>query len=184
MATAVEKPAKRWTYEEYYRLSDDQRYEIIEGNLLMVPAPDTWHQNWVGELHLIIRQHLSASNAGKVLLSPVDVVLNPENTVQPDLVFIAQANLHIIQHRAVFGAPDLAVELLSPSTAARDRSAKKELYARFGVKEYWIGDPVRKSLEVLTLKGTQYDLFCSAEQHGKIRSLVLPDLEFDIAQLG
>src|SRR6478672_3806972 len=82
----LEKQAKRWTYEEYYRLNDDQRYEIIDGNLVMAPAPDTWHQSWIGELHMILQNHVKGRRLGKVFVSPVDVVLDSENTVQPDLV--------------------------------------------------------------------------------------------------
>ena len=96
MAIAVEKQARRWTYEEYCKLDDDQRYEIIDGNLLMAPAPDTWHQSWVGELHLILHEHLKARKLGRVFVSPVDVVLDSQNTVQPDLVVILSPNLGII----------------------------------------------------------------------------------------
>src|SRR5712691_6090260 len=103
MAAVLEKQGRRWTYEEYYKLDDDQRYEIIDGNLLMAPAPDTWHQSWIGELYTILRNHVQSRKLGKVFVSPVDVVLNPENTVQPDLVFVSSANLDIIQHRAIFG---------------------------------------------------------------------------------
>src|SRR6266699_890197 len=133
MAEVLEKQARRWTYEEYYKLDDDQRYEIIDGNLLMAPAPDTWHQSWIGELYAILRAHVTKHNLGKVFMSPVDVVLDVENTVQPDIVFIASANLQIIQRRAIFGVPDLLVELVSPSSVRRDRYDKKTLYARFGV---------------------------------------------------
>ncbi len=183
MATVLEKQAKRWTYEEYYRLDEDQRYEIIQGNLLMAPAPDTGHQSWVGELHIILQTHVKNRKLGKVFLSPVDVVLDPENTVQPDLVFVSSANLGIIQHRGIFGTPDLLIELISPSSVRRDRYDKKELYARFGVKEYWIGDPANKALEVLTLKEGRYELHCCAEENGKIGSLILAGLEFDLPEI-
>ena len=178
MAVVLEKQAKRWTYEEYYRLDDDQRYEIIDGNLLMAPAPDTWHQSWIGELHMILQNHVKG--LGKVFVSPVDVVLDSENTVQPDLVFVSSDNLGIIQRRAIFGTPDLLVELVSPSSVRRDRYDKKELYARFGVKEYWISDPANKTLEVLTLKEGRYALHCCAEEKGKLTSLILVGLEFDL----
>src|SRR5580765_5718461 len=135
MAAVLEKQAKRWTYEEYYRLNDDQRYEIIDGNLLMAPAPDTWHQSWIGELHIILQNHVKGRRLGKVFVSPVDVVLDSENTVQPDLVFVSSANLGIIQQPAIFGTPDLLVELVSPASVRRDRYDKRELYARFGVNE-------------------------------------------------
>ncbi len=183
MAAVLEKQAKRWTYEEYYRLDDDQRYEIIDGNLLMAPAPDTWHQSWIGELYVILRTHVQKRELGKVFVAPVDVVLDVENTVQPDLVFIAKANLGIIKQRAIFGTPDLLIELISPSSVRRDRYDKKELYARFGVKEYWIGDPANKSLEILTLKEGRYELHCAAEVKGRLTSLVFAGLEFDLTEI-
>src|SRR5205085_10004441 len=98
-------------------------------------------------------------------------------------VFISTANLSIIQHRAIFGTPDLLVELVSSSSVRRDRYEKKELYARFGVKEYWIGDPANKALEALTLKNGRYDLHCCAKGKGKLDSLVLAGLEFDLTEI-
>ena len=183
MAAVLEKQAKRWTYEEYYRFDDDQRYEIIHGNLLMAPAPDTWHQDWSRELTVILAGCVKRTKLGTVFAAPVDVVLDAENTVQPDLVFVSSANLGIIQQRAIFGTPDLLVELVSPASVRRDRYDKKELYARFGVKEYWIGDPANNTLEVLTLKKDRYELHCCAEEKAKLTSLVLAGLEFDLSAI-
>ncbi len=183
MASVLEKQAKHWTYEEYYQLGDDQRYEIIEGELLMAPAPDTWHQNWILELVAILREHVRKYKLGRVFVSPVDVVFDPENTVQPDIVLVTAANARIIQRQAIFGVPDLLVELVSPSSVRRDRYDKKSLYARFGVKEYWIGDPANQALEILTLKEGAYELHCCAEKKGKLTSLVLPGLEFDLSEI-
>src|SRR5438477_2439237 len=182
MAVA-EKSARRWAYEEYYRLNDDQRYEIIDGDLLMAPAPDTWHQSWLGSLFRVLDAHICKQNLGKLFVSPVDVVLSPENTVQPDLVFISTDNLRIVQRRAIFGAPDLLVELISPSSVRRDRYDKKRLYATFGAKEYWIGDPANKALEILSLKEGRYQLHCVAEERGKLMSPVLSGLEFDLTDI-
>jgi Uma2 family endonuclease len=183
MAAVLEKQAKRWTYEEYYRLDDDQRHEIIDGNLLVAPALDTWHQSWIGDLYALLRTHVVRNKLGKVFMSPVDVVLDPENTVQPDIVFVASAQLSIIQRPAIFGVPDLLVELVSPSSVRRDRYDKRDLYARFGVREYWIGDPANKALEILTLKEGRYELHGCAEQKGKLTSLVLSSLEFDLTEI-
>ena len=118
-----------------------------------------------------------------MFFAPVDVVLDAENTVQPDIVFIATANAGIIQRRAIFGTPDLLVELVSPSSVRRDRYEKKDLYARFGAKEYWIGDPANKALEILTLKEGRYELHYCAEEKGKLASLVLAGLEFDLSDI-
>src|SRR5438552_57223 len=183
MAAVLEKQARRWTYEEYSRLDDDQRYEIINGDLLMAPAPDIWHQDWSRKLFRLVDRVATTDDLGEVFFAPIDVVLDPENIVQPDLVFIAKERTSIIQRRAIFGAPDLLVELISPSSVQRDRYIKRELYARFGVKEYWIGDPANKALEILTLKRGGYELHCFAEERGKLSSLVLPGLEFDLAAL-
>jgi Uma2 family endonuclease len=183
MAVVLEKQTKRWTYEEYYRLEADQRYELIAGNLIMAPAPDTWHQAWSRELFHIIDRHVRSQNLGTVFYAPVDVVLDEENTVQPDIVFISTASIGIIQRRAIFGTPDLLVELVSPSSVRRDRYDKKDLYAHSGVKEYWIGDPANKSLEILTFKEGRYELHCSAEETGKLTSLVFAGLEFDLKEI-
>ncbi len=183
MAVVLEKQVRRWTYEEYCGLDDDHRYEIIDGNLLMAPAPDRWHQEWSRDLTLLLATHVKRQKLGTVFVAPFDVVLDPENTVQPDLIFVATANLGIVQRRAIFGTPDLLIELVSPSTVKRDRYDKKELYTRFGVKEYWIGDPANKSLEILTLKERRYELHCAAEVKGQLTSLVLTGLEFDLAEI-
>jgi Uma2 family endonuclease len=114
----------------------------------------------------------------------LDVVLDPENTVEPDLVYIATANLGSIQRRAIFGVPDLLVEIVSPSSVQRDRYDKKELYARFGVREYWVADPANHALEVLTLNAGRYELHCLVEQQGNVNSLVLPGVEFDLKYAG
>jgi Uma2 family endonuclease len=181
MAATLEKQAKRWTYEEYYKLEDDQRYEIIDGQLLMAPAPDTWHQDWLGDLYSLVKSFVKKNKLGRLFFAPLDVILDPENTVQPDLVFVATKNLGIIQPRGIFGTPDLLVELVSPSSVRRDRYEKMKLYARFGVKEYWIGDAANHSLEILTLMKGRYELRCSAEEKGKLSSLVLTGLKFDLA---
>ncbi len=183
MAAVLEKQVKRWTYEDYYRLDDDQRHEIIDGNLLMAPAPDMWHQDSSRKLFRLIDRFVTRDKSGEVFYAPFDVVLDSENTVQPDLIFVATANLGIIQRRAIFGTPDLLIELISPSSVRRDRYDKQELYARFGVKEYWIGDPANKSLEILALKAGRYELHCAAEVQGKLTSPVLSGLEFDLTEI-
>jgi Uma2 family endonuclease len=183
MAAVLEKQARRWTYEEYCKLDDDQRYEIIGGNLLMAPAPDYLHQDWSRKLFRILDRFVAGKKLGEVLYAPLDVVLDQENTVEPDLIFVSAKNSGIIQRRAIVGAPDLLVEIISPSSLRRDRYDKKDLYARFGVKEYWICDPANKSLEILVLRDGHYALHSSAEEKGEISSQVLAGLQFDISEI-
>jgi Uma2 family endonuclease len=149
----------------------------------MAPSPDMWHQSWLNDINLFVTRFIKQRKLGHIFIAPFDVVLDSENTVQPDLIFVSDANAGIIQRRAIFGTPDLLVEMISPSSVRRDRYDKKELYQRFGVKEYWIGDPANKSLEILTLKNGRYELHCAAEEKGKLTSLVLAGLEFDLTEI-
>ncbi|MEW6302521.1 MAG: Uma2 family endonuclease [Verrucomicrobiota bacterium] len=183
MAVLVENQVKRWTYDDYCRLDDGERHEVIDGRLLMAPAPDTWHQNWVGELFTIIRRHVKKHHLGQTFVAPVDVVLDATNVVQPDLVFVAAANGRLVERRGIMGAPDLHVEIISPASVQTDRYEKKALYAKFGVKEYWIGDPANQSIEVLVLKNGAHELFCAASGKGRVRSQLLAGLEFDLAEI-
>jgi Uma2 family endonuclease len=183
VAAVLEQRAKRWTYEEYYKLEDDQHYEVIDGRLLIVGTPDIEHQDWVGNLSILVTPHVRTMRLGRVLVGPVDVVLDAENVIQPDLVFVGTKNLGIIEKRAIFGSPDLLVELLSPSSVRRDRHTKMNLYSRFGVKEYWIGDPANHSLEIFKLVEGHYELHCSADEKGELHSLVLTGLKFDLAEI-
>jgi Uma2 family endonuclease len=135
------------------------------------------------DLAVLLRQHIRKHHLGRLFIAPVDVVLDDENTVQPDLVFVASANAGILRPRAIFGTPDLLIELVAPSSLQRDRYLKKDLYARFGVKEYWIGDPANASMEIFALHKGRYKPLCAAEEKGKLTSQVLTGLEFDLSEL-
>jgi Uma2 family endonuclease len=142
-------PGPQFTYEDYKLLPEDRRHEIVEGELLVTPAPGTRHQRILVRLILKLAAFVEAGSLGTVLPAPTDVVLANESVVQPDLLFVTRERLGIIDPAAVHGAPDLVVEVLSPSTASRDQVVKRKLYARYGVREYWIVDPVASSIEVL-----------------------------------
>ncbi len=114
--------------------------------------------------------------------APTDVVLANDTVLQPDLLFIATENLGIVR-KQVYGPPDLAVEILSPSSIRHDRKHKLDLYARFGVKEYWIVDPANHSLEILVLEGNRFAVYSLAAETGLAESKVLAGLTVDVAQV-
>jgi Uma2 family endonuclease len=118
-----------------------------------------------------------------VFFAPVDVVLDEKNVVQPDLIFVSNANSGILERRGIEGVPDLVVEIISPTSLRRDRYDKRELYARFGVKEFWLADVANRSIEILSLQQGGYQLLSCATNEGKIRSAVLPGFELDLASL-
>lgn len=171
-----------WTYDDYLRLDDDTRYEIIEGALEVVPAPDIGHQRIAGELSDALRAYVKEHVLGEVFFAPVDVKLSDRNVVQPDLLFVSRERSAILAGRDVQGPPDLVVEIISPSSTSRDRIVKKRLYERFGVREYWLVDPAGRRIDVFLLEGREYRLTATAAGSGAISSSVIPGFSIDIAQ--
>lgn len=170
-------PGPHFTYEDYKLLPEDKRWEIIEGELLMTPSPVFRHQAIQMNLSVMLFSFVKEHDLGFVVAAPMDVILSPENVVQPDVLFIAKAHSAIIDQKGgVHGAPDLAVEILSPSTAPRDHILKRKLYGRYGVQEYWIVDPEVQSVEVLTQTGSGLETWRRFTGDETIGSLLLPGL--------
>ena len=187
--TQILTEEKKWTYSDYLNLEDEKRYEIIGGRLIMMsPAPETNHQFISARLGFSFIRFVEPSGLGYILHAPTDVILDAENIVQPDILFIAKDSKHIIKKRGVFGAPELVVEILSPSTQYKDVFEKKNLYERFRVKEYWMVNPYMKSIEVLSLnENGVYTLFSEGymDEGGNrvIRSKVLKDFYIDLCEV-
>jgi Uma2 family endonuclease len=151
---------KWWTYEDYAALPEDgKRYEIHDGELWEMTAPNITHQIVSGNLYVAVRAHVTAHRLGLLLYAPLDVVLSrgPRATVlQPDLLFIDEGRRGDVKLAGMFGAPTLAVEIFSPSTRAVDRGRKRGLYARYGVPYLWFVDPVAREIEALALRDGEY----------------------------
>lgn len=179
---------KEWTYEDYLKLEDENRYEIIGGKLVVAPVPKPKHQRVLRELEFAIWSYVKEKDLGEVFYAPIDVVFEPKYVLQPDLVFISKERKEIIdEERAIFGPPDLVVEVVSPSTLGRDTVEKREIYERFGVKEFWLVYPEMKCVEVLVLnKEGKYELFnegCSEEGRGEVRSKVLKGFKLNLREI-
>lgn len=131
------------TVEDYFALPEGgPRCQLIDGELIpMAPAPNRFHQAVLGNLHLLIAQWLKKNPIGELYLAPFDVQLDSLNLFQPDLVFVSRKRSSIFSNTGTQGAPDLVVEILSPSTARLDLGTKRSLYAQHGVDEMWIVDP-------------------------------------------
>ncbi len=168
------------TYWEYTALPDDgNRYEIINGELKMTPAPKISHQEISLNIEYEIRTHIKKHNLGKVFDAPVDVLLENKIVVQPDIVFILKENYEIITEDNIKGAPDLIIEILSPSTTHYDMFEKKEIYEKYGVKEYWIVDPDKQWVEVYVSHNKKFKLIQKAEKEGRIKSFVINEFYID-----
>lgn len=146
---AIPNPTVKFTYQDYLNTPEDKRYELIDGDLFMTPAPGELHQRVSILLGSKLFQFASENNLGRVYVAPFDVVLSDIDVVQPDLLFVSNERTGIITPDNVQGAPDLVVEILSPSTATRDTTFKRVLYSRHDVREYWMVDTEEKAITVL-----------------------------------
>jgi Uma2 family endonuclease len=129
------------TVQDFQQLPEGSLYQLINGKLIMSPSPNRIHQKLIGRLYALILACCDKTNIGDVYIAPSDVYLDDENVVQPDIYFVSNNNLSILNDAGADGAPDLIIELLSPSNAYYDLRAKLQLYEKYGVKEYFIVDP-------------------------------------------
>ena len=172
-----------WTYDDYATLPyDGKYYEIVNGVLLMTPTPTPEHQDIVGEIYAALRTHVKLAGRGRVLTAPLDVVLSPKNTFQPDVVVILNAHLDRIGAKKIIGAPDLVVEVASPSTATYDRITKYEKYAQAGIPEYWLVKSSSRTVELLVLEGGEYRSLGIFRVEQTLPSRIVPEFPVDVAQ--
>ncbi|MBM4064043.1 MAG: Uma2 family endonuclease [Planctomycetes bacterium] len=170
---------KKITYADYLKIDDNNRYEIFHGELRMVPAPSTDHQGISINLGSLIWKFVKEKKLGKVFEAPTDVVFDDDEVFQPDIVFIKSERQDIIRENAIHGIPDLIVEIVSPSSTFYDMVEKKEIYRKYGVKEYWLVFPKEKGIEVLTLENGEYLEFCKSKKTGIVKSKLLEGLEIN-----
>lgn len=174
-------PQGTWTYADYARLPDNgMRYEVIKGELYTSPAPRAIHQEMISHIALEIGLFLRQHKVGKIYFAPIEVVMgNAAAPVQPNIIFIRQERLAIVQDN-IEGVPDLIVEVLSPGSIGHDRRRKFSLYAEVGVPEYWLADPDECLVEVYVLRGQAYALLGQFVGEDSIHSEVLPDLHLPV----
>jgi Uma2 family endonuclease len=155
---------------------DGRRYELYDGEVYVVPSPIPLHQMVSARLHLALEEHTRA-HGGVVLYAPLDIVLTDFDVVQPDLLLFTADRAHLVNPRKVTRhAPDLAVEILSPSTSWNDRGRKLRLLAQHAVREYWLVDPDAVTIEVYRLLDDRLTLAHSAGPSDQVQSLLLPQL--------
>ncbi len=159
--------------ETYLSLPEGTPCQFITGEVVMTPSPVPVHQNIVGHLYLQLIQYVEKQNMGQVFIAPLDISLDENNIFQPDILYISRENESIIGETMIEGVPDLVVEVLSSSTAYYDLRTKFRAYEACGVKEYWIVDPERKSVEVFTSNNEKFHLQQEVEGEGNVRSEIL-----------
>lgn len=158
-------------------------YELINGEIVKKSAPSPKHQKASGKLFRALSAFVEQKQLGEVLYAPLDVFLGDYNSLQPDLLFVAKAREEITTDNGVEGAPDLIIEILSPSTMKNDRGDKMKIYRQHQVREYWIVDPKNQSIEVYQHQNNDYDLVSFAVGEGEITSLVLEGFSLNVKGL-
>lgn len=176
--------AKLYTYADYLQLPEDGvRYEILNGELLMSPAPNLGHQKTLGNLYVAIDSFLKKHPLGEIYLAPTDVLLSEVTVLQPDIVFITRERFDILTRENIQGAPDLVIEVLSLGTEKRDREGKLAQYSRFGVQEYWMVDHEKQWVEVWRRAEDELCLHKRLAQHQILTTPLLPGLKIRLAKI-
>jgi Uma2 family endonuclease len=176
---AVEKK-KKYTVEDYMMLEEGAPFQLINNELIMSPSPNPFHQAIVARLSKIILVFLENEQNAAYTAGSVDVVFDKNNVFQPDFLYVSEERVNEIVKERVEGSPDMAIEILSPSNAYYDLIQKKEVYEKYGVKEYIIFDPIAKNAHLHALKDGVYYLHQKAQQNELLHSLVLPGFSFDL----
>jgi Uma2 family endonuclease len=180
MATRLKR---KLGYVDYARLptGDGKRYEVLDGELYVTPAPSPLHQRLSKRLQRRLEDYFEARGLGEVFNAPIDVVLAPHDIVEPDLVIVAEPGQ--ISQRAIEGVPLLVAEVLSPSTRAQDRGIKMRRYGDLGVAHYWTVEPDAETIECWRQEGGAYRLASQASVPDVLRHPDWPDLSIDLAAL-
>jgi len=158
--------------DEYLELPEGYPAELIGGEVVMSPSPNVRHQEIVKS---IVRSLLNFDPSRGRVFYEIDVHFDDENVLRPDVIFIKKENEGIIGENWIEGPPDIVFEVLSKATESRDLTVKKDLYEKFGVKEYWVVDPEEERVYVYSLKGGRYEMECSGK---KCSSKVLKGFEW------
>lgn len=174
----------RLTYEDYSLLPNNgKRYEIIDGELLVTPSPRRSHQKVVTNLVYYLVEFVRRHDLGEVYAAPFDVVFSRYDVVEPDVLYVSKARASVLTEKNVQGAPDLVVEVVSETTAEIDRTTKLKLYARCGVQEYWIIDPVECSAEVYRLEKQGFELAAQLRTDQSLTSPLFPGFSLALRKL-
>ena len=181
----IQKEERKITVQELFEmeLEEGYFYELINGNIVKKQAPSPAHQNASMEISTIMNNFIKEKQLGKLFAAPIDVFFDNYNNTQPDILFVKKERDFLITKNGIEGAPDLIVEILSPSTFKVDRTDKFDLHLFFGVPEYWIVDPKNQSIEVYILEDNRYKMASFAIENGLVESKILTGLTVEVSSI-
>ncbi|QTE35482.1 Uma2 family endonuclease [Mucilaginibacter gossypii] len=175
---------KKYTIDDYLMLEEGAPFQLINYDLIMSPSPLPIHQQILYALsEIIVLYNIQHGRKGQWLYSPMDVKFDVGNIVQPDILYIAEDRKKELIKDRIEGAPDLIVEILSPSNAYYDLRQKKDIYEKYGVKEYIIIDPIQQNADLYILKERAYVLEQKAQLTEVLKSVLLPGFDIEVSKL-
>ncbi|MCU0389629.1 MAG: Uma2 family endonuclease [Thermoflexibacter sp.] len=167
---------KLWTFSDLaivFPFEYKVKVEIINNQLYIMPTPTPEHQEITGEIYSLMKQFVKENSLGKVFIAPLEVVLDENNVLQPDILFVSEENKQIIGKKRIEGVPDIVVEVISPANYKKKREDKTKVYEKFGVKEYWEVKPNKKQVKIETLENGKFEAFSEAKKEGNVFSKLL-----------
>ena len=177
-----EMKKKKYTIKDFEQLPEGSPYQLIDGELIMSPSPIPYHQEIALKLGSKILSFVEKNDLGKVYLS-LDVSISETEIYQPDIIFISKENLDIIGEKRIEGAPDVVIEILSPSTAYYDLIHKKNIYQQSGIKEYWIIDPIEKFIEIFENSGKDFTSIQKTKGDELVKSKMIKDFQIKTGEI-
>ena len=162
------------TIADYEQLPEGAPYQLINGELIMSPSPTFFHQRISARILQKLAYFIQSNDLGTIATAPLDVTFSEFDVFQPDILFIRKERLHLIKSERVDIAPDLVIEILSPSNAYYDLTHKKNIYCQYGVEEYWVVDPEAQTIEIMRKDGDFYRTISSTRSPGVIESPMFP----------
>lgn len=174
---------ERYTYEDYQQLPEGAPYELVRGRLVMTPAPSVHHQRIVAALYRRLDAFVRERQSGEVLFAPTDVRLDEDTVVQPDVLFVAAEHADRVGTQEIGGAPDVVMEVISPTNSHHDLLIKKQIYEQHGAPEYWIVDPESQTVEVFHNTEDGFVQHARVVEAGTARSHLLEGFAIDLDDL-
>jgi len=171
---------KQATYADYLKTPEGGKFQLIAGEIIEMTSPSLYHQEVLLNLVSEFRNFLLKNRIGKVFVAPLDVYFSDTEVYQPDILILLNENFSKMKESKIEGAPDLVVEVLSPSTAYYDLKHKKSIYEKQGVREYWVVDPIDKTLDIFENKNTKFQLIAELTKTDTAKSQLLAGMEIEL----
>lgn len=181
--SSAQPPIDWATVEDYRATPEGTRYQLIEGELILSPSPNRFHQEILWNLAGIFSAYLKQKPVGRAYFGPFDVYLTEHNVFQPDILFVGKANLGRFADDGLHGAPDLAIEVLSPRAAGLDKKNKRRVYAQMGVQELWLVDPLLLQIQIYEFAKNPAKPTRILEEDETFSTPLLPDLTLSAAEI-